>query len=439
MTARAKLRLGIPLAICMIVMFGFLAGCNVAESYRVSLVPGETANKQTSDTVRCSTEAGSYSLSMTTWQFEISKYPASAPFLDNLTPISHPDTHFTYCLDYVANAFADDTLSVSYATGPAATPSASGMLNYVASYAVDQSATVIRKLIRAIFVVLSRSPDFNPRAAVQTGDPVLLGRFEVDPLDAEEMAAVNDRIKSFGFCLVLDDYSFEMKETSPEAYCSNPHRISSNFPSQKLAHTRQKRWLREKPDRGGILYRPRLPYGLSVYTKDDAGGPGTWQLRETKTVYLENLSPIVSLGLNRVAFAKSRIGLEFDNGVLKNFCLARSGSVRGIVEIPLDIVYGVVSLPSVTIKAEIDRASKSQLLLDAEDKLLVAQGQFIEFEKNKGAAKPNISKGTGAIITGTTGCGTGGCSPPPTITDQSGEAAFISPGVCDDIAGELPR
>ena len=439
MITRAGTRTGRPIAASIVLIAVFLTGCTVAESYRVSLASGETASGQGSSEIACSTEAGSYSLSMTTWQFQISKSGDFAPYLHDLKPVSHPDNHFTYCLDYMANAFAKDVLSVGYATGSGATTSASGLLSYVSSYAIDQSAIVIRKLIRAIFVVLSRSPDFKPRGATLTAEPVLLGTFEVDPLDAEEMAAINERIRSFGFCLVLDGYSFDAGSSSPEAYCNNPNRILSNHPSETLADERQKRWFQEHPERGGILYRPRLPYGLSVYTKDDPEGPEPWELRQTKTVYLENLSPIISLGLNRVAFAQARVGLEFDNGVLKNFCLARSGSVRGFVEIPLDIVYGIVSLPSATIKAEINRTQKTKELVEAETKLLAAQRQFIAFEENKAAAKPNIA-GTATMITGTTGCpqvsGQEVCVPPLGMPiDQPGDAAFISPGICTDAAG----
>ncbi|TPK84881.1 hypothetical protein FJ936_13470 [Mesorhizobium sp. B2-4-13] len=424
----------LPVAAWAMVLLSFPAGCTVAQSYRVSLAPGETAP----GFARCSTEAGAYSLSMTTWQFQIFRYANSRPYLTNLKPVSHADSRFTYCLDYMANAFADDTLAVGYtAAADGNRTSTSGMLSYVASYAVDKSSVIVRKLIRAIFVVLSGDSDFNPREAIPSGaTPEKLGAFEVDPLDAEEMAALNVRIKSFGFCLALDGYTYDTDTVRPQAYCDNPQKILGQSPSPALAKARQKRWFREKPDRGGILYRPRMPYGLSVYTRDDPNGPGPWELRETKTVYLENLSPIVSLDLNRVAFAKTRVGLEFDNGVLRNFCLARSGSVRGFIDIPLEIVYGVVALPSSTIKAEINRQNQSAELVDAQTKLLAAQRQFIAFEQSKANAKPTTTD-KAAIVTGKTGCPSTGCvrDMKDDFPDNSGDAAL--PAVCKDIDGKL--
>jgi hypothetical protein len=419
-----------------------LAACTVAESYRVSLAGGELNYALPAS--NCASEAGAYSLSATTWKFEILRF-GSGPFVMNgLTEQSHTDSRFTYCLDYLASVLADDKLSIGYAT--ATTGSAAGttgLLSYVASFSVDRSADIARDLIRTIFVAISGNPNFGANrfsGNAQNVDPVTHGKFELDPLDPEEMAAVNNQIKSFGFCLVLDDYTFDTDAVSAGAYCSNPFAVSRKHPSPDVAELRGQRWLKPAAERGGILYRPRLPYTLSVYTKEDPRGPGAWALRKTTVVELENLSPIVSLGLNRAVFAESRVGLEFDKGVLSNFCVAKTSEVAGFIDVPLDIVYGLVSLPSETIKAEINRAGASKELVEAETALISAQRQFIAFQKDKGAKTNAVAGANSAVINGKTGCPSGGCIPasdatafPKAVALRQESGKFLG-NVCGSIA-----
>ena len=396
-----------------------LASCTVAESYRVSLAGGEINYALPAS--NCSSEAGAYSLSMTTWKFEIVRFGAGPYVMNGLDEQAHTDPRFTYCLDYLASVLADDKLSVGYASAGAADPAGTtGLLSYVASFAVDRSADIARDLIRTIFVALSGNAGFGANrlsGKAANEKPVTLGRFELDPLDPEEMASVNNQIKNYGFCLVLEDYTFNTDAASAGAYCSNPFGVSRKYPSPEVTAQRAQRWLKPAAERGGILYRPRLPYTLSVYTKEDPRGSGAWALRKTTEVELENLSPIVSLGLNRAAFAESRVGLEFVNGVLSNFCVAKTSEIAGFIDVPLDIVYGIVSLPSETIKAEINRATASKELVKAETDLIAAQRQFIEFEKNKGAEPPGAAAGAFAVVSGKAACTTASglnanCQPP---------------------------
>jgi hypothetical protein len=417
-----------------------VAGCNVAESYRISMAPTADGETSAGGPPPCVSETGYYSLSMTTWSFKIKQIPGAGEpyFISELAPERHADPRFTYCLDYLANILADDSLSVGYSqdanigTPTAAATRASGLLSYVASFAVDQSAEVARKLIKAIFIVLSRDPGFTGRFADPgTGEPITKGAYELDPLNPEEVAAINERIKLFGFCLVLDDYTYDSGGASVDAYCNAPQRVVRQHPSQDLAGLREQRWLKQKPERGGILYRPRLPYQLSVYTKDDPSGPERWALRETKTVNLENLSPIISMNLSRAAFAKSRVGLEFDAGVLTNFCVSKSSAVSSFIEIPLEIVYGLVALPSTTIRAEISRANETKDLVAAQTKLIAAQQQFLQFQQGTPGVGPPVAA-NGGPINGTTGCAGSNVAHCPGAYGKPTTPTYL-PTVCENI------
>lgn len=436
MTVRSKLRLLIP----TVAIAAMVASCNVTESSRVALTP---QMMQYSDVRPCSSEVGSYSLSKTTFKLEIHRYGSGPYVLADLSPERTPDSGHTYCLDYLAYHGADDALTVGYGDKVVETKG-SGLLKFVASFAVDRSADIARNLIRAIFVGLSRDPNFSANrtglgSAVDEATKVTLGRFEVDPLDAADMAKLNNRIKDFGFCLILDDYTYNTSQAAAQSYCANPLATLRRFPSPKLARLREQRWLKPEPDRGGILYRPRLPYTLHVYTKSDPRGPGPWQLRKTQNVDLENLAPIVSLGLKRRLFASNRVGMEFDGGVLQNICIAKTSEAAGFIEIPLDIVYGIVSLPSATIRAEISRATQTAKLVKAEEQLIAAQASFIEFEKNKSALQHDIASANPSVVGGckTTTEGCPSTQKFPTAVDPTKDSDKFLSNVCGSINDAL--
>ncbi|EUC00044.1 hypothetical protein PMI07_006324 [Rhizobium sp. CF080] len=416
------------------------AACSVVESYSISVVDGQTL------TGSCASEAGSYSLSMTTWQFQITKYPDSPYILENIVESHHPDGKHTYCLDYVASSLSHDQLSIGYAKPNSETagatqgkPATTGLLNYVASFSVDKSVNTARNLIRAIFVGMSGQRDFSGGRAGKTlsGEPQVLGRFDVDPLDPIDMAKTNARLADFGFCLVLDQYSYEASVVSGEKYCANPTATAARYPSAKLADARRQYWIRKDPERRGVLYRPRLPYMLQVYTQEDPRH-SAWQLRYVTEVKLENIAPIISLGVQRALFAQAKVGLEFDDGVLTNFCISKSSEVAGFVDIPLDIVYGLVELPAATIRAEYERANSTEALKRAQINLIETQESYAEFLKNKDSTA-SFSPGKG--IANSTCGNTAACKPAEKTTFEPtislAPPAFTSQ-VCKDIMAKLP-
>ncbi|MGP0092753.1 MAG: hypothetical protein ACLPKB_22855 [Xanthobacteraceae bacterium] len=88
---------------------------------------------------------------------------------------------------------------------------------------------------------------------------------------------------------------------------------------------------------------------------------------------LENLSPVVSVGLSRAIFAGRRAALIFNQGVLTTACVSKSSEVEGFVTIPLEISRSVVALPSQIMQVRINQVSKSNDLVSAEQALLKVQ------------------------------------------------------------------
>lgn len=418
-----------------------LAGCTVTESHRVTMAPGEASHAPS-----CSSETGSYSLSMTTWSFEIATYADSPYVLEEIREKRYPDPGHTYCLDYLASTLAHDRLAVGYTTtaSTAATATGGGLLSYVASFAVDKTAVVIRQLIRAIFIGISGRADFSfARSGLDKNKRVLHGRFEVDPLDAEEMAQLNRRLGDFGFCLVLAGYSVDAA-VSGKDYCNAPERRLRQAPSPLLEMARAQSWLVEQPERAGVLYRPRIPYSLEIYTQDDPGH-SAWELRKVTEVRLENLAPIVSLGINRAIFADAKVGLEFDGGVLKNYCVSKTSEVAGFIDIPLDIVYGIVSLPGQTLKAEFDRVNATRDLVAAETALIKTQREYEAFLRNKNAGTAGVGNPP-AKLSNTDACANKACeftgAIPAEQTIAKSAGAFLlegTSGVCTNSKTALVR
>ncbi|RWC50015.1 MAG: hypothetical protein EOS55_05495 [Mesorhizobium sp.] len=385
-------------------------------------------------------------MSMTTWAFEIKTYGNSPFVLEAIKEKHYPDATHTYCLDYLASALTKDRIAVGYSSADATKGIGGGLLAYVASFSVDKTPVIVRNLIRAIFIGISGKGDFSfAREAVPTTDVRTRGRFEVDPLDAEEMAVLNNRLADFGFCLVLDGYSFEeslpgIPGTSAQTYCADPIGTINRHPSRRLAIAHQQAWLTSKPERRGILYRPRIPYSLEIYTQEDPRH-SAWQLRKVTEVKLENISPIVSLGINRALFAEARVGLEFDAGVLQNFCLAKSSEVAGFVDIPLEIVYGIVELPTQTIKAEFERANSTAALATAQTSLIETQRQYELFLRGKSS---NVGTPPQGGIQNTNACPNNQCvATPATMTNNDGVKAagpFLDAtesGICKELTTQL--
>src|SRR5262249_1806336 len=138
-------------------------------------------------------------------------------------------TNRMFCLDYLASAFAYDQISVqkTSATKPAAGPVfGSQLLRTIASNSVDQTSMIVRTLIKTAFVSLSgfRSNRAGEKAAApEVTEP--LSDFEFDPFDQVQSTIVNDELRKYGICLVLESYTFGQSTTMADRYCSNPRKF----------------------------------------------------------------------------------------------------------------------------------------------------------------------------------------------------------------------
>ncbi|MFN3170704.1 MAG: hypothetical protein ACE37E_08425 [Hyphomicrobiales bacterium] len=360
----------------------------------------------------CRSTLGSYTLPRQLLTFTISRPTNGTQSVDHrmsevdLTTVTDDPDRFTFCFDHLSNALADDRIIVNRSRPvpdgdgkPTDETEQTPFIQTVATNATDRSVGIVRRLIRTVFDVLAQSGGLG--RSIDLSDPqTVVASHEVDPFDPVEMAQVNAAIRQYGFCIIFDAYSFDPRHVSADSYCDNPIHQESRHPSPSAHAVAQQDFLGERPV-SGILYRPAIPYALAIYTKRDPDGPGPWRLSVMQTLQLTNASPIVAVNVGRAFFAEQRGALLFYDGTLEDVCIARGGQLAGLIEIPLEIVYGIVNLPAERIKAAIDSNTTRRQLIEAQVELIAAQRAYIDYLQG-GAEPPESRRSASSLDIGPT-------------------------------------
>ena len=386
--------LKIPVALTLL---WALSSCSVVGSKSTATYSVAAQGSVSSFGVRCKSKLGSYSLPRSEVTITITTSDRINFAMTSPVASVVPDREHTYCLDHLSNIFADDAVWVrkEVAQDPGAAESSrvgkhSPYLQLVASNAVDQSVTVIRKLIRAVFLLISNDGSFSDGRSLGINaapTPTTVARHSFDPFDQYELAEVNQAIKRYGFCLVLDGYSHS-DWVSAGTYCNAPQQTVQHKPSKKSKMVMNQRYVTKKPV-SGIFYRPKTSYRMLTFTNQDPGGRTKWHLSHMTKLSMENISPVISVGVDRALFTKQKVALIFEDGLLLNACLARGSAALQAVQIPLDIVYGVIALPAARINAALNASRTRQQLIAAEQQYIIAQREYIDYLVSRGNRSPS--------------------------------------------------
>jgi hypothetical protein len=295
--------------------------------------------------------------------------------LSSITTEHKPDRKHGYCIDYVASPTTDENIFVR--------KNSNYLLKLVSTDAMDQSTFIIKALINTFFTGLSSSEGYR---SAENPETVSSFDLEYDPFDPVLSAVVNDTLSPLGLCLILENQTFDPTTETINSYCSNPKRVIA----------RQKQFLEalrlneEKPvsqsrnlGGKGIFYRPRLPYNYYLFVKV-RGKPG-WKLRETAALQLENVAPIINVGVDRTFFAERHTSLVFDDGALSNVCVYKSSELVNISSIPLTIANDVAALPANVVQMRIDQANNYKALATAQDQLITTQQNHLKFLQGQGS------------------------------------------------------
>jgi hypothetical protein len=318
--------------------------------------------------------------------------------LSEVSTIVRPDNRRVFCLDYLSSSFSSDQLRVNKSVPPflprrhrnrdaaqgAIDPKAtvapgsasdkpqvgSELLQLVATNSVDQTPLVIRRLIRSAFLGIASAGRSAPLDENQREQARPVASFDFDPFDQSRMALINARLTQFGFCLVMETYTTNVET---DRYCNQPLAVApkSNFAL----------WYEDyenapiSASASGVLYRPRAIYQMSVYTRNTNVSP-KWFLRKVVPLELENISPVLSVDLQRATLTHQKIALSFDDGDLTSACVEKGSELKELATIPLEFAQQLVSLPSQMIKFEIDNMGQETKLLKARQNLIQSQEQL---------------------------------------------------------------
>jgi hypothetical protein len=362
-----------------------LGACSsVMDSYRIDPIISDAEPG-----VVCPSGLGSYALPKAFFHIAVTRTGSAAPEIKPITNTSpsvlvtrHPDRALLFCLDYLSSALSHDTIKVkkwpSALTSPLTQETVqaqkTAFLGAVLINAQDRTVFVVEALIRAAFIAASGDPNFAPRLGAES--TVTLADLEYDPFDPRESAEVNARLSSLGICLVLDGYTFDRYRTSVDNYCNAPRRYQAWTTPILKAYAKAEATPAD-PLLPGLLYRPRIPYRLSIFRKPDPVGSGSWKLSETQQVALENLAPVLSLDVRRAAFAGRNANFLFNNGTLTTACVSKNSEIEGFVQIPLQISKSLVALPASILSIQLDQVNNQQALIKAENQLVQVQRAYL--------------------------------------------------------------
>lgn len=360
------------LAALLVAAAAALSGCAVAGSQFLD----ET------HAVACrSASLGSYALPRSVLQIavvETTDGGGKKRILDGPNVRAVADPRHVYCLDYLASPTSDDIVDVKKTNG--------GLLTLVATDIIDRSREIAVTLTRAAFTLATGLRSQTLGSDTTRSVPF---RYEVDPFDHADMAAMNERLSSLGFCLINPGWSFDPDRAGIDAYCDGPEKTVRHAPPKWVAAQRRQGAGRrgtllpttplapkvtDTRLLSGVLYRPRLDHTLLVLEKR---AHRRWELTRRERLLLENVSPILSVGVSRAFFSDRITILRFDNGVLGNVCIYKGSELEAAATVPFLVASALVALPATLIQVKINTAQDRERLAELETYLADLQTEMI--------------------------------------------------------------
>jgi hypothetical protein len=333
----------------------------------------------------CTGSAGGYYLAKSYLQVIVEKDAKTGwPHLKSVNVLPKADRSAGYCLSFLASSTSRDTFVVQK-------DKEHNLLMKITSSAEDRSTQVVNTLVQTVFKALEAQAAFAANRSSGQGPPELVNAFnaEFDPFNEAQTDIVNDGLKDFGYCLLLDRGDGGVWATNPR-YCDDPlgSRGTRRLAEATEIANRGSRIAGRFQAANGVLYRPRLPYTLYLMTNRNRDGRRVpWHIWQSAPVYLENRSPILSVAVDRTYFATRKTTLLFDMGALQDVYVEKESEVANAAEIPLNIAKGVAALPSRLIQVRFDVTNRREQLIKAQDELIEAERKLDTARKLRRAAE----------------------------------------------------
>lgn len=360
--------------VCALTAIMSLAACGVFES------------RSYQDAQGCTGDLGGYNLPKTLLKVVYEETRDGGQVTSRnitLTPEIVPDGP-QICLDRQNSVLAEDDVTITRQVE--AQPGKSGILQFVSSDAKDQTGEVLRRLARVAFIALSGGPGGAPgvaRSRKATDEAPRRIELIVDPLDPMDMARANEELRLRHVCVQFGRFSFNPDATTAADYCDAPldkvskgAELNSGIAAPVAPELQNANVIRPKRV-SGFLYRPRLEYQARVLDRVDPNLGEGWRLVRMQRIFMENLSPLLSVRVDRTMFAQHNTKLIFDDGALQAACVEKGSAAVGFANALVEIANDVVNLPAQILKLDLDYATQQKDIADAETNLLKAQNALL--------------------------------------------------------------
>jgi hypothetical protein len=269
------------------------------------------------------------------------------------------------CLDYLSLPTTQDIVTVQR------DPS-SGLLASISSDVTDETPQIVKSLVATgenLALAAARA------APLATGDSLDI---EYDPFWPPEMELAKKAMQRFGFCIYIEGHSFPVAGMNAEQmleagrqWCSAPGLPHYEDPAVRFSALP----VPIGASHSGILYRPNMTQKLVILRRKDPGA-GRWQLFQTKRLDMPNVSPTLSIGVERAMFTERQTTLNFNQGVLTDVAVNKKSELVGFVSIPLVVAQAITSIPQEIVTLRISDTNNQAALINAQNSLVQAVATY---------------------------------------------------------------
>jgi hypothetical protein len=287
----------------------------------------------------------------------------TSPLAASLTVVA--DRTQPLCLDFLSLPNSQDIVTVQR------DPKDPALLASISSDVTDQTPQIVTSLIQTgeNLAVAARLAPTGTTLPADTAD------LEFDPFNWDELVTAKKALRRFGYCLYIEGFSFNIRSRDPahllaagRAWCDQANPVPPAVPTDEYSA------LPIAPEvmSSGVLYRPNITHKVVILRRRDPGGREPWTVYQTKQVDMPNVSPVLSIGVQRAMFANRKTTLNFNKGVLTDVAINKGSELVGFVQIPLALAKAIVDVPGQIVTLRLVDTQNKTALLTAQTQLIQA-------------------------------------------------------------------
>jgi hypothetical protein len=331
--------------IVILAISGLGFGCSSMTAELVSMRSEETNVR---DYSHYNPASISYFLPMSIVSITVRRDSAGVHFIDDPMLRKVPDGRFLYRTNLHLSAFSSDDIAI--------TTSASGFLATVTTTLDDKTGDVVKYIASSIITLLTGVPGdkvalVGTRAFEATAPIVFKASF--NPTDENQRRRLNEELRrQFGLEIRLEPLLGNDASTASSTSGSIPA-PGASAPVGSA---------------DGILYRPALPYLLTVLYNND--------VQSQHVITVENEAPLLNIPIQRTAFVKRVNTIILTDGVPTSVTFNKPSEALAVVSIPYDIFNAFLRALSQIVPLATTGVNNDQALLDARAKYLTTLMQY---------------------------------------------------------------